>query len=71
MDEQELIVPNPGTAPSVLKLPRPVTPDVLRRVETAVARGLAMLARDLAAQPGDPGAIEYASWLRLLQRPAP
>jgi hypothetical protein len=71
MEEQEFIVPNAGAAPSALTLPRPETPDALRRVGAVISHCLARRARDLAAQPGDAGAIEYASWLRLLQRPAP
>lgn len=63
-----------GTAPALLTLPQPLTPQALLEVENAVSRTLGMLRRDLlgtgigaapehAARPLDAAEIEYASWM--------
>lgn len=43
----------------------------LTGIERVMADALIALDRDTAAPASDPGAIEYASWLRLLRRARP
>ncbi len=70
----QLTLPASGTAPALLTLPQPLTPQALLEVEHAVCGTLGLLRRDLLgaglwatsgrAMPGsDTAEIEYASWL--------
>ncbi|MEO7854689.1 MAG: hypothetical protein ABIR94_20935 [Rubrivivax sp.] len=49
----------------------PAHPPRRGRVDQAVAYTLERLAAGISEAPSDAGAVEYASWLRLLRRPAP
>ena len=40
-------------------------------IERLMADAIDAIARNLPGQPADPGAIEYASWLRQLRRSSP
>lgn len=50
---------------------RPLKLDAPGASDPAVTRTLGWFARDPAGTPDDPGAVEYASWLRLLRRARP
>ena len=57
-----------AATPSPTRPPKPDRPGV---ADPAVTRTLRWFARDASVTPDDPGAIEYASWLRLLRRARP
>jgi len=65
MQSREPNLPIPGSEPATLDRQRS------GGLGQAVARALDRPDCDLSSPPGDPGAIEYASWLRLLRRTAP
>ena len=67
MTSHHLTVSIPGNEPALVTLPQPLTLDALRDLEQAIADTLGMWRRDLVGAPRDAGAIEYASWLQLLQ----
>jgi hypothetical protein len=66
--------PTPRTPGSPAATPAPSRPPKLgvpSAVDPAVNHTLGWFARDPSGTPEDPGAIEYASWLRLLRRARP
>ena len=74
MTSVQLTLSVSGTAPALLTLPQPLTPQTLLELEQAVSSTLGMLRRDLIgagseAAPGpaagrpEAAEIEYASWM--------
>lgn len=62
----ELTVPIAGSAPAVLILPQPVTPEALVRLEQEVASTLSELRQTLDDGAAERGSVEYESWIAYL-----
>lgn len=61
--------PHPSSAENVpMAQPLP-QPHLMQRSTSPGAPPRGWLAPEASCQPGDPGAIEYASWLKLLAPP--
>ena len=69
MQSVEPSVPDSAGEPRVL-LP-PQAPQGRRSLGQTLTAAFATVGTDFFYPAGDPGAIEYASWLRLLRRPTP
>lgn len=63
MKTRQIDVPLPDHGHAVLRVPTPLTRDLLQTLEQSLARTLERLRRGLSVDAVDPGLIEYASWL--------
>lgn len=70
MDARDLTYPTAGAEPAAQILPQPLTPEKPRADRGAMTGTRDPLAADPARPANDVGSIEYASWIRLLQRNA-
>lgn len=66
MSVREITVPIAGSAPAVLILPQPMTPESLGRLEQEVASTLSDLRRELDDSAAERGRVEYESWITYL-----
>lgn len=62
---------SPGHADLTPRAPRAAAAVPLTGIERLMAEALTALDRDPSGPMCDPGAIEYASWIRLLHRSTP